>query len=570
MIGRMLGHYRVSEKLGEGGMGVVYKAVDTLLNRSVVLKVIRTDRTTDPEARRRFVQEARAASALNSPYIVKVHDIDTEDGVEFIVMEHVPGQPLDFAIPSGGLPPDSVIRYGVQICDALEAAHSAGIVHRDLKPGNIMITPAGTVKLLDFGLAKLTSGWAGGEITGPKTLVGAIVGTVSYMAPEQALAESVDGRTDVFSLGAILYEMATGKRAFGSGSSVLAFASVLRTDPAPPSALNSAVPAELESVIMRCLEKNPDRRFASARALREALARVPAGAYPNASAEFRDLPGEAVLALGTLSIKGIHKARALFEQALSVVPGDFRIYEGMAECYALMALLGMRDPADAVPKAVWSAGKAGAASAAARLAVALLEANCRFQWRDIAICSGGDAERRALWYLRPLGRFAEAMEAVGGRKELAAWIALESGRPDQANRLAMEAPIDSWIACWVQAWAAIASGRIRQAVELAEAGLLFDSGSPWLGSALASAHGLNGRRSRAEAFLSQPHWQPPSAAVPVLMALGETERAMQAALKAVELRDPCLITAIRLPVSAPLRAHARYPELLRRLGLVAS
>ena len=567
MIGRTLGHYQVSEKLGEGGMGVVYRALDTHLNRSVVLKVIRADQMADPDRRRRFVQEARAASALDNPHIVKVHDIGVVDGLEFIVMEHVPGQPLDFVIPSSGMRPEVVVRYGVQICEALDAAHAAGIVHRDLKPGNIMITPAGVVKLLDFGLAKLTDDWSGDEITGPKTAIGSIIGTVCYMSPEQATGKPIDGRSDVFSLGAILYEMATGRRAFGTGSALVALTSVLRDQPPAPSSVNHMIPTELEAVITRCLAKAPDQRFPSARAVMDALASVklPGGETPVGTAE---LVRDGLAALESCSIVGIRRARGLFEEALICDPEDPRIFEGVAECYAAMALLGVRDPSDAVPKAIWAADKAGSESGSARLTVALLSANCRHKWNELPPAQSlRDVRRRAFWYLRPLGRFDEAMSALEGRRDLQSWIALESGRTEEAVWLALQAPADSWIAAWVQAWAAVAFGRVPQAIARCEAGLLLEPGNPWLRSALAAAQALAGERDRAAGFLSQPHWHPPSAAIPVLIAGGETERAVSAAFDAVAQRDPGVFTAVRLPVSEPLRRHIRYPELLRRLGL---
>src|SRR5215475_11780490 len=223
MIGKTISHYRILEKLGEGGMGVVYKARDIHLDRFVAIKVLPAERVADPDRKRRFIQEAKAASALNHPNIVTIHDIDQAEGIDFIAMECIPGKPLDDLVPRKGLQLKTALKYSVQIAEALTTAHAAGIVHRDLKPGNVMVTESGLVKVLDFGLAKLTEDTA---ISGlddektlevakrPKTEDGMIMGTASYMSPEQAEGRPVDARSDIFSLGSVLYEMVTGRKAF--------------------------------------------------------------------------------------------------------------------------------------------------------------------------------------------------------------------------------------------------------------------------------------------------------------------------------------------------------------------
>jgi serine/threonine protein kinase len=216
VIGRTLLHYNIVEKLGEGGMGVVWKARDTHLDRFVALKVLPPEKVVDSERMRRFVQEAKAASALNHPNIIHIYDIAETDGVPFIAMEYVAGKTLDQLIGRKGMPLAEVLRYTVQIADALVKAHSAGIIHRDLKPSNIMVTGDGVVKVLDFGLAKLTEP-APGELgetrtvraEKPDTEEGTIVGTVAYMSPEQAEGKKVDVRSDIFSFGSVLYEMVT-------------------------------------------------------------------------------------------------------------------------------------------------------------------------------------------------------------------------------------------------------------------------------------------------------------------------------------------------------------------------
>ncbi len=273
MIGRTISHYEVLEKLGEGGMGVVYKARDTRLKRFVALKVLPPEKVTDPERKQRFVQEAQAASALNHPNIVTVYDIGQSDGIDFIAMEHIEGKTLDEFIGRKGLKLSEALRYAIQIADALAAAHAAGIVHRDLKPGNVMATPEGRVKVLDFGLAKLAEiAPAGAEaqtLTARQpTDLGMIVGTAAYMSPEQAEGKTVDARSDIFSFGSLLYEMLTGTRPFRRDTAALTLAAILHME---PPALPDGFPPELERIVARCLRKDPARRFQNMADLKVAL-----------------------------------------------------------------------------------------------------------------------------------------------------------------------------------------------------------------------------------------------------------------------------------------------------------
>jgi serine/threonine protein kinase len=218
MIGKTIAHYHILEKLGEGGMGVVYKARDTHLERLVALKVLPPEKMADSERKRRFVQEAKAASSLNHPNIVTIHDIANENGMDFIVMEYVQGKTLEALVPRKGLRLNETLKLSIQMGDALAKAHSAGIIHRDFKPSNVMVTEDGVVKVVDFGLAKLTEvSERGDEATRTlqhETEEGTIVGTVSYMSPEQAEGKKVDARSDIFSFGSVLYEMATGAAGF--------------------------------------------------------------------------------------------------------------------------------------------------------------------------------------------------------------------------------------------------------------------------------------------------------------------------------------------------------------------
>ena len=277
MIGRMLGHYEVLEKLGEGGMGVVYKARDTHLDRFVAIKVLPAEKVSDPQRKARFVQEAKAASALNHPNIITIHDVASQEGCDFIVMEYVAGKTLDEIIPRKGMKLGEALRIAVQMADALARAHVAGIVHRDLKPSNVMVDEHGLVKILDFGLAKLTEQIQGedsataatADLGGkPITEEGVIVGTVSYMSPEQAEGKKVDARSDIFSFGSLLYEMVTGRQAFHGDTKLSTLAAIINKE---TEALPADIPHDLERVTSRCLRKDPARRFQTMADLKVAL-----------------------------------------------------------------------------------------------------------------------------------------------------------------------------------------------------------------------------------------------------------------------------------------------------------
>lgn len=281
MVGRTVQQYQFLDKLGAGGMGDIFKVQDTRLNRFVAVKVLSGERASDPERRRRFLQEAQAASALNHPNIVIIHDILNDSGNALMVMEWVQGKTLADLIPKGGLRVPQVLKYAVQMADALQVAHNAGIVHRDLKPGNIMVTDSGLVKILDFGLAKLTdrtpvSQMGIGDATqtiqeAPLTIEGSIIGTVSYMSPEQAQGRKVDNRSDIFSFGVVLYEMATGVRAFSGDSALSTLSAILRDEARPMLEIAPDVPSALENVVHRCLRKNPDDRWQSMKEIVGAL-----------------------------------------------------------------------------------------------------------------------------------------------------------------------------------------------------------------------------------------------------------------------------------------------------------
>src|SRR5467141_3412713 len=282
MVNETIAHYRILRQLGKGGMGIVYEAEDTKLGRRVALKFLPEDTHRDPQALERFLREARAASALNHPGICTIHAIEERDGRTFMAMELLEGQTLDKLISLGSLPVPRTIDIGIQLADALDAAHKKGIIHRDIKPANIFVTER-AVKILDFGLAKLLPEHHanfGGETTlgDPETLLltspGTAVGTISYMSPEQARGEELDPRSDLFSLGGVLYQLTTGKLPFPGSTSAVVFDNILHNAPVAPVTLNPGAPAELERILNKALEKDRDVRYQVAAELRADLKRL--------------------------------------------------------------------------------------------------------------------------------------------------------------------------------------------------------------------------------------------------------------------------------------------------------
>jgi serine/threonine protein kinase len=269
--GTKLGPYEIQSPLGAGGMGEVYRARDTRLERTVAIKILPAQFSSDPVRKQRFEREAKTISSLNHPHICVLYDVGHHDGMDYLVMECVEGETLAKRLEKGPLPLDQVLKYGAQIADGLDKAHRSGVVHRDLKPGNIMLTPTGA-KLLDFGLAKPAAAPVSAATltvvqAAPVTEEGTIVGTFQYMSPEQVEGKEVEGRSDIFSLGTVLYEMVTGKRAFEGKSQLSVASAILEKDPEPISAVKPMTPPAFDHAVRRCLAKNPEERWQTARDL---------------------------------------------------------------------------------------------------------------------------------------------------------------------------------------------------------------------------------------------------------------------------------------------------------------
>ena len=340
MINQTISHYRITGQLGSGGMGVVYEAEDLTLGRKVALKFLPPQLSRDPNALERFLLEARMTSALNHPNICTIYAVESTPGEggqnqSFIAMELLEGQSLAQKLNSGPLPPDRVLDIAIQLADAVDAAHAKGIIHRDIKPANIFITQRGQVKVLDFGLAKVTRpememetiGATAGSPAPPNlTSPGATVGTIAYMSPEQARGEELDSRSDLFSLGTVVYQMATGTLPFAGRTSAVVFHAILELDPTPSTQLNASLPAKLQEIIEKLLEKDRDLRYQSAADLRGDLKRLKRDmesgrkmAHPSSSSE---PPGASAAASASVSVSSATQRPASSSAVVAAVRGS--------------------------------------------------------------------------------------------------------------------------------------------------------------------------------------------------------------------------------------------------------
>jgi serine/threonine protein kinase/Tfp pilus assembly protein PilF len=330
MIDETISHFRVIEKLGEGGMGVVYKAIDTRLNRPVALKFLPDKIARDSQALERFRREARAASALNHPGICTIYDIGEHDGRAFIAMEFIDGETLRNHIHGKALPLEETLRLGIQIAEALDAAHSEGIIHRDVKPANIFVTRRGQAKVLDFGLAKLvpkgianSDSDSGGATTDSTSIVGIISGTPAYMSPEQVRGDNLDERTDIYSLGLLLYEMATGRQGFSGGTGGVIIEAVLTRSPVPARTINPEVPPQLEEIISKALHKNREQRYQHAGEVRAELQQLERG--PDSGWRVRQETAQSVLSSNTGRLQTTAEQKAADSTAQTSAPRTERV-----------------------------------------------------------------------------------------------------------------------------------------------------------------------------------------------------------------------------------------------------
>jgi len=624
LIGRTVSHYRVIERLGAGGMGVVYRGWDERLERDVALKFLTARAHAPSRARERLVAEARTLSRLDHPAIATVFDFDVQDGLEFLVMEFVRGVTLAERIAGGPLAEAEAIPIALQAAEALAAAHEQGIVHRDLKPANIMVTVRGHVKVLDFGLAACFDEEPS-TLSSAKTRTVELVGTVPYMAPEQLFGQPVDARTDVFSFGAVLYELVTGFAPFSGTVSTAIADAILHTAPVPPRRARPSLSAGLEAILLRCLEKRARDRYASARELADDLGRLseggdlragrraPAGApaeggsgAPSGAARVTSDPvAREAYALGRRqwnrrTRESLERAIQHFEQAIDADPGFAPAYSGLADCYNILAPW-------LPPRLAYRMAKA-AARKAIELEPELAEAHTSLAFAlffdDWDWPAAEASFKRAIelqpdyatghqWYaeyLGAMGQFDAALAEARAAEELdvLSWampttlvnVFYYARRFDEAleyhrrmNAIAPPGPSLGGIAD--RARILEQGGRPEEAIEEYGRVLALDD-DPRIHAGLACALALTGRTADARAVIAALEALPPSAAAPPysvagpLAILGDLDAAFAKLELAFATHDRGMVWLRVNPRIDALRGDPRYDSLVGRMKFPGS
>lgn len=606
-VGRTVSHYRVIERLGEGGVGVVYRAWDERLERDVALKVLHALSADSPDACARIAQEARTLSRLDHPAIATVFDLDHADGTEFLVMEFVRGMTLAERLQQGPLPEAEALAVAVQAADALAAAHELGVIHRDFKPANVMVTVRGHVKVLDFGLAACLDQQPV-SASGPTRRI-ELTGTVHYMSPEQLLGQPADAADDLFAFGAVLYELVTGRPPFSAEALAALTDSILHRPPVAPRTARPELSAETEAVILRCLEKRAVDRYESARALAEDLRHVVAGRPPVAArprssrleiVATRDPVAREAYALGRRqwskrTREGLERAIQHFEQAIDADPGFAPAWSGLADCYLILAPWVM--PRVAYRKAKAAARRAieldpGLAEAHTSLAFAVFfdDWDWEFAGRTFrhAIELAPEYATAHQWYaeyLTTLGRFDEAIVEGRAAEELDAlsWampttlinIYYYARRFDEAleyhRRLSLLWPLGATLGGTAdRARILEQSGRPEEAVLEYRRVLEFDH-DPRIQAGLACALALAGRADEARAELAALRSRPqepsvtPYALAGPLALLGEHDAAFERLEEAFATHDRGMVWMRVNPRFDPLRADRRFASLVERM-----
>ena len=582
LVGRTVSHYQVLSLLGAGGMGEVYLARDARLDRTVALKILPGDLAVDPDRMLRFAREAKAASALNHPNVATIYDVGESDGIHFIVMEHVEGETIAARIGRRPLTPSEIVDVAVQAADALDVAHAKGITHRDIKPANLMLTLRGHVKVLDFGVAKMARGDEGDPIdgwnVGSLTAVGSVVGSGPYMSPEQIAGGDVDPRSDVFSLGVVIYQMATRQLPFSGKTRAELTQSIQHMDPEPIVRLNPEIPVELERITFKCLDKSADARYQSARELLsdlwplkrqvDAKARrgTPDSAGVDATTTDRSRASEAseLVARGWMHLRSgsffeVSHAVSAFVAATTIDPTYAAAYAGLA-----LAKLGQATDRNVLVEAY------GEAKAAALRAVALDDksADAQVALGQVMFTAEWDwiaAERSFQRALAIDPNHAEAyiyygilMEALGDL-ERGLSLKMQGLECDSTSVLA-----HLWIA--VSFWN---QRRYDDVIVWANKALDRDPQHPFARELLVGAHWKMGNLERAGELPPHAAAQPELEWLLVLhyAEAGDLDAAFEHLQRFIDARDPALIHLAVAPQWDSLRADPRFNECLARMNL---